>query len=207
MVRCETISKVIIGLLNSVVIIGAIVAGVLLYLHQDKFHWAAFPLAELPGRLILAVAFIALVSAFVGLLAVCCKKFVRTLYIVAVVIAIILEVALVVIAYLFKDTILDNIDSYWNDSSYTKSRMAIEKELEFCGFDGPEKIGTTCGYDDTANTSDNCRDRISAEIEKYHTKIRIGAVVLAIVEVTLVISAVYLRCYKSREEEFGITKF
>jgi hypothetical protein len=208
MCACPSVSKVIIGLLNGAIIIGAIVAGVYLYQQRDNVPWASFALAEVPPRVILAVVCFAIASALIGLLAICCDNCIRLLYLVTVVLVILIEISAVIVALVYKDKILTSIDDHWQDPDYQESRITVEKQFQCCGFETPEEVAE-CGFKpETGSENVTCKDKIAKSIATYEDKIVIGAVVLAVAEILLLISAAYLKLHKDNESHMpGITKF
>jgi hypothetical protein len=205
---CASLSKIIIGAINVVIIVGAIIAGVLVYEHRNEYDWTEFKSAEIPAILTLAVALFAVLSAIIGLISLSGLKCARVLYLIIVVLAILFEAALVVIAFLYKDTILDDIDKHWNDSGYTKTRTKLEKDLSCCGFETDESL-SICGYaPPVGQTPDHCKDKIAEQVKKYQGNIQIAAIVLVVAELLLVIAAIYLTCHKEHPAyQKGITPF
>jgi hypothetical protein len=196
-------AKVFIAVVNTAILIGAGLAGWLLYLHYNDLPWTHFDGANLPAVFFLVVAIFAVVSAIIGLIAICVRKCCRVLYLVIVVIVILLETGAGVLAFLYHDKILNLIEENWDKPAFQESRLKVEEVLKCCGFESynPDVV---CGFAPVVNGTPSCEELLKEDIKKYGTELGVAGVVLAGVQLLLLCAAIFLVCDRPRE---SITKF
>lgn len=207
---CQGCARWLIGTVSICVIICAVICGVVIYKKEKDKNWSKLIKNNIPFIFILVTMCFAVVSSLIGFLLCCCHA--RCLYItylIIIIIVIILEIAAIVLAFCFKDKIIDGIDENWTKDKYKESRQTIEREYKCCGFKNvTQDIGhADCGYDwKEEETPKPCYNKINDEINSHMKGLKIAVIVMAVVEVVLFICAIYLVCSSDKDGE-GISKF
>lgn len=209
--------KTIVGVINGVIIIAAALGGGLIYANFQKLPWLELLETELPAQFILAVAIIAVISAFIGFFALCCErgcggKWCRIAYLVIILVVIILEVVCGVVAYMYGDDLIEGIGKNWDIESAQATVALVEKSFECCGFNKEAEVArnlTICGFEKADDTTKWCYQAVMDSIEENLNWIFAVGIVLAVLEVLLLISAIYLRCTVQKKDADleGIAKF
>jgi hypothetical protein len=181
------------------VIVAGVVAGIYLY-SKGAGDWYKVAQDKTPFVIFLVFAICAVLSAFIGLIAACCQnKCCRKIYAVIVVVVVLMEVAAIVIAFVFKDYLLDKVGDGWTDTTNKEAqeaRVKLEQTFKCCGFDNATIVeDPPCGYNETVlEEIKSCEDAIEESIQDNLTKLGIAAIVVAVLEIILLISALYLAC-------------
>lgn len=214
---CSCLARTIIGLVNLIILI---VIGVVIFVSWGNIK--NFNMDEVEGSkkqfifMIVVFAFIAL-TCVIGFFMLCCgeSKCFRTTYAVFYFIIVVAEIVLVVIVYKNKDKIKDNTQEQFEKHAGEKSVQDIEKAFECCSYNKPYNITMQpkCGYQPENITYENvtednttveyttgiptCKAKIDDELKKYHKSIQIAAIVVLVVQVLVLIYALwYACCYK-----------
>lgn len=191
---CNGFSRWLIGIVSVCVIICAVVAAVIVYTKEKNQDWAKLIKNNLPFIFILIAMAFAIVSSIIGFLLCCCQK--RCLYItylIIIVIVIAVEIVAVVLAFRFKDKIIDGIEENWMNDKYKNTRISIEENMQCCGFKTEEPL-SDCGYKPKNEKAVLCFNKISDEINSHIKQLQIAAIVMTVVEVILLVCASYLVC-------------
>lgn len=207
----ECLARTIIGVVNFVMLAFAIIACALLWLSKDKNSWMNFDVTSkenVPFIIMIVIAAFAALASLVGFFILCCKNMCwRATYLVLIIIAIILEVVGVVLAFKYPDTIVDSIGNVWDkmEGEDLKLRGIIEGEFSCCGWKVYNPIG--CNVTLTS-TPDSCYNKLKASIDTSIHKIGYVVIALVAVEFFIFILAIYLVCKARRKNENdGITNF
>jgi hypothetical protein len=210
MAKGAVLVKVIVATANSLIIVGALVAAVVLSLHAGRLSYKDFAAATLTAKFLLAVAILAIVAAIFGLVSVCVwNKFVRFVYFAFVFIVIVLEAVGIAIAYLYPARIEAVIQEKWLDHQYRDLTLDLERKFKCCGWDNETYEHTDihqCGLENATLATPNCRDAILEDVKAHQTKVAVALIVLIVFEVVLLVCAIYLLCEKPDDGD-GITKF
>jgi hypothetical protein len=200
--------KVII-ILNLAVILAAVISAVVIYLNWDKLEWASADGANLPAVYLLVVAAFAVISAIIGLISACARnKCSKVLYLAVIIIVVIIEAVGVVIAFTFKDAVLDRIAEIWEtDQDFREARRRFEEANQCCGFLPVENFSDyDCGWPDAKNGTEGCEKKIEDSLVANGISVAVAVIVLAVIELVLLIAAIY-QIAKPHEDPDGITKF
>ena len=204
MACCSGCARWLIGIVSVCVIICAVVAALFVYLHEKGKKWSELVDNNLPFIFILVAMAFAVFSAIIGFLLCCCKK--RCLYItylIIIIIVIIIEVVAIVLAFVYKDNIINGIQDNWEKPDYKESREAVEKIFKCCGFQN--YTGGACGYQpEKPEAIPTCYDKINEDINHNMKNLKIAAIVMACVELLLLICAIYLVCSSQPDDGDGI---
>ena len=196
---CSGCARWLIGIVSVCVIICAIVAAVFVYVHEKGKKWSELVENNIPFIFILVAMAFAVFSAIIGFLLCCCKK--KCLYItylIIIIIVIIIEVVAIVLAFVYKDNIIDGIEKNWDKEKYANSRKNVEEAFKCCGFKTLEI--QSCGYQpEGATVTETCYDAINDDINHNIKNLRIAAIVMGCVELVLLICAIYLVCSSGSE--------
>lgn len=190
---CFKFSRIFIGIFNLIVIIAAVVASAIVYGKEQKEDYAKLLKTNLPFVFLFFAMAVACLSAFVGFFSWTCKK--RGLYIaylVLIIVAICVEITGIILAFVYKDQILDGIKENWLNSKVEGTRILIEQSFHCCGFDEEvQKIEKDqCGYkSDNPNT---CYGAISDALDKNLKYLQIGIIIMTVLEILLLSFACYL---------------
>ena len=207
---CQGCARWLIGTVSICVIICAVVCGVVIYKKEKDKDWSKLIKNNIPFIFILVTMCFAVVSALIGFLLCCCHmRCLYILYLVIIVIVIILEIVAIVLAFCFKDKIIDGIQENWAKDKYEETRISIERENKCCGFKNlSDDDGITCGYQNTPSepAPKPCYNKINDEINSHMKGLRIAVIVMGVVELVLLVCAIYLVCSSGGDGE-GISKF
>jgi hypothetical protein len=207
--RC---SKLIIGLINSAIIIAAAVACVAIYLQWNGIPWDEVSALKTIIILVVAVSVIAVVSALIGLFALCvraCKK----AYLVIILVVLIFEVVVLALAFVFRGQVDTQIEDIWksDDSNIQAVRKKLELHFECCGWNSTDNENTTledCGFQpERAVDIPTCKDAILEEGRRILIGVASAVIVLVVIELALLVAAIYLLCKGEPNDDFGVTKF
>lgn len=191
---CQGWARWLIGIVSICVIICAVAAGVTIYRKEKDRDWSRLIKNNIPFSFILVAMICAVISSIIGFLLCCCKS--RCLYItylLIIVMAIIIEIAGICLAFTYKDKIIDGIEENWQDEKFTNTRVTIEESMKCCGFKTVDVHPIICGYKPGKNESiPLCFDQIKEEIDSNMKGLRISIIVMTVVEVVLLICATYL---------------
>lgn len=208
---CQGCARWLIGTVSICVIICAVICGVVIYKKEKDKNWSKLIKNNIPFIFILVTMCFAVVSALIGFLLCCCHA--RCLYItylIIIIIVILIEVAAIVLAFCFKDKIIDGIRENWSKEKFEKSRRQVESDLKCCGFDNTtEESESDCGYPYDSSKDpplEACYPKIKREIDSHMKGLRIAVIVMGVVELVLFICACYLVCSSGGDGE-GISKF
>lgn len=207
----EKCTRFFVGIANAVVIIGAIIAGVYLYMTYTDEEWVKMAGTSLLAQLLLGVAGAAILSALIGLCTGCVgARCCRVMYLGIIIMVLVLEVVCIVLAYMFQNSFSDDIGKIWDDSVYDEARHACEKKYKCCGWNeesSSESRFEGCSYESsTPSEVAYCEDAIKDAIVTNVFAIMIGAICLATVELVLLFCAIYLVCHKGDPDD-GIQRF
>lgn len=209
---CRGCARWVIGIVSACVIICAIVAAVVVYKKEKDKNWSKLVKNNIPFIFILVAMAFAVFSAIIGFLLCCCKK--KCLYItylIIIFIVIIIEVVAIVLAFVYKDKIINGIEENWNNDKKDmyESRKGIEESFKCCGFrDTKDADGLPCGFNTTNESAvEDCYDKINEDVKKNMKNLKIAAIVMGCVELLLLICAIYLACCNKKEDDEGIAKF
>lgn len=199
---CGGIARWIIGIVCTCVIICSVVGAVLVYKKEKDESWSKLIKNNIPFIFIIVVMVCAIVSSIIGFLLCCCKK--RGLYItylIIIIIVIAIEIVAIVLAFTYKDKIIDGINDNWYNGKFNNTRISIEKKYECCGFKNLNP-DIQCGFVHKDGIANLCYNKIDQEIEKNMKNLQIVAIVITIVELILLICASYLVCCNN--EKMGV---
>jgi hypothetical protein len=120
------------------------------------------------------------------------------------------EIAGIVIAFKFKDKLLDAVEEGWMDPDpeTVKSRKDLEVQFKCCGFEHFSPLEPEgCGLDPSEwLKAPPCKDAIENSIKKNLLSLGIGAIVVAVLEMILLVCALCLACGQS-EAGSDISKY
>lgn len=192
---CNRFSRWLIAIVSICVIICCVVGSVLVYKKEKDKDWSKLIKNNIPFIFILAVMAFAVISCIIGFLLCCCeKKCLFVTYLVIIILVICVEIAAIVLAFCYKDNIIDGIEENWNNTKLNETIIEIEKSYECCGFKTPDPDGQ-CGYiPPEGEVAMLCYNKIDNEIKENMKNLQIVAIIMAIVEVILLICACYLVC-------------
>jgi hypothetical protein len=203
------VAKVIIGVTNGLVIVGALVAGIVLYSKAGGLSYKDFADATFAAEFLLAVALLAIIAAIFGLLAVCVtKKCVRLIYFGFVFVVLVLEAVGIAIAYLYPAKVEGTIQKEWRSHKFADVVANLEHKFHCCGWDNQtysDKDLSSCALPNATEGTPNCRDEVNNLIKEYQTEIAVALIALVVFQLVLVGCAIYLLCAKPEERD--ITKF
>ena len=203
---CRGCARWIIGIVSACVIVCAIVAAVVVYKKEKDKNWSKLIKNNIPFIFILVAMAFAVFSALIGFLLCCCKKkCLYVTYLIIIFIVIIIEVVAIVLAFVYKDKILDGIEENWDKEDMIESRQQIEKSFKCCGFRKAEDSRDDCGYEN--KSVEDCYDKINDDVKKNMKNVKIAAIVMGCVELVLLICAIYLVCCNKKDDDEGIAKF
>ena len=191
MACCSGCARWLIGIVSICVIICAVVAGIVVYKKEKDKDWSKLIKNNITFIFILVAMCCAVVSSIIGFLLCCCKaRCLYVTYLVIIVIVIIIEIVAIVLAFTFKDKIIDGIEENWYKPKFEESRESIESSKQCCGFRDYKK-GDPCGYEDP-DKSKPCYQQINDEINSNMKGLRISVIVMVVVEAVLLVCAIYL---------------
>lgn len=188
---CQGCARWLIGIVSICVIICAVVAAVVVYKKEKDKDWSKLIKNNIPFIFIIVAMAFAVLSSIIGFLLCCCKKrcFYIT-YLIIIVIVIIIEIVAVILAFTFKDKIIDGIEENWQKDDFKETRINIEKSSKCCGFKTPDTV--PCGYEEKG--APLCFNKINDEINSNMKGLRISVIIMVVVEVVLLVCAMYLTC-------------
>lgn len=190
---CSNCARKLIGIVSICVIICAVVAGIVVYTKEKGKDWSKLISNNIPFIFILVVMCAAVITSIIGFILCCCHA--RCLYITYLIIigvAIVLELIAIIIAFTFKDKILDGIEKNWQDNKFNETRISIEKQSRCCGFKTNLSEGIECGYPNHDENTPLCYDKINKELNSNMKSLRIAVIIILIVQTVLLICAIYL---------------
>lgn len=191
---CNKVSRWLISIVSICVIICCVVAAVIVYKKEKDKDWSKLIKNNIPFIFILVAMSVAIVSSIIGFLLCCCdKKCLYITYLIIIVIVILVEIAAIVLAFCFKDKIIDGIEENWMKIKFNETRITIEKNYECCGFKSEIPLDK-CGYVPGDKTAVLCYDKIDNEIDSNIKGLQIAVIVMTIVEIVLLVCASYLVC-------------
>lgn len=198
---CSGCARWLIGIISACVLICAVVAAVYIYVKEKDENWSKLVKNNIPFWFVVLAAACAVVSSIIGFILCCCKsKCLYVTYLVIIILVILVEIAAIVLAFVFKDKILDGINENWSKDKYRESRRDLESKLKCCGFRTLET--EDCGYDFklTDNVS-TCEEQIKHDVSHHIKILRICVIIMAAIELVLFICACYLACCNNEEYE------
>ena len=189
---CQGCARWLIGIVSICVIICAVVAAVVVYKKEKDKDWSKLIKNNIPFIFIIVAMAFAVLSSIIGFLLCCCKKrcFYIT-YLIIIVIVIIIEIVAVILAFTFKDKIIDGIEENWQKDDFKETRINIEKSSKCCGFKTPD-TKVECGFEEKG--APLCFNKINDEINSNMKGLRISVIIMVVVEVVLLVCAMYLTC-------------
>lgn len=202
---CSNCARFFIGIASIAVLICAVVAAAIVFKNQDDADWSSISTKNLPFVFILVAMALAVVTSVIGLIMICCKKqCLNITYLVLLIIVILFEVAVIVLAFVYSDDILNSIEDHWLDDSVNSTRRIFEEQFNCCGFNDTmlvlEQLGGVCG---SKTATVNCYKAIEDSVNKNMKQLQIAIIVMCVVEIILLISAIYLVC-SSKSQVSGI---
>ena len=206
---CQGCARWVIGIVSACVLVCAIVAAVIVYKKEKDKNWSKLVKNNIPFIFILVAMAFACFSALIGFLLCCCKKkCLYVTYLIIIFIVIIIEVVAIVLAFVYKDKIIDGIEENWNNDDLVNSRQEIENGFGCCNFRNTQDQAK-CGYTpkDASEEIENCYTKIHNDVKKNMKNLKIAAIVMGCVELLLLICAIYLVCCNKKEDDEGIAKF
>ena len=193
---CQVCARWIIGIVSACVLICAVVAAVYVYVKEKDQDWSKLVKNNIPFWFIVFAACCAVVTSIIGFILCCVKaKCLYITYLVIIIIVILVEIAAIVLAFCYKDKIIDGINDNWYNKKYHDTRYDIEKKLNCCGFK-EYQVFEDCGSD---NYRVSCEKQIKDDINKHMKQLRICVIVMAAIEVVLLVCACILACSHSDE--------
>lgn len=205
---CRGCARWVIGTVSICVLIAAIVGGVIVYKKEKDRDWSKLVKNNIPFIFILVAMCFAVFSALIGFLLCCCKKkCLYVTYLIIIFVVIIIEVVAIVLAFVYKDKIIDGIEENWNKDDYYKARQDVERGFKCCGFrDTDDEPGEKdCGYEN--KSAEDCYNAIHDDVKKNMKNLKIAAIVMGCVELVLLLCAIYLVCCNKKDDDEGIAKF
>jgi hypothetical protein len=199
---CEKTAKVMIGVTNGLMLLIVLVGSIVVYVHYDKAAWSDVEDLKVPAIFLLVVAAVTIISAIIGLCAICrTRKGCTVAYLAIILLVIAVEIVGIAIAYLYSPKIVEKIEENWEGASWRKE---IEKEFECCGWTEPT-LESDCGA--KTFTTKLCKEAITESAHKWVVGIAVGVIILAIIEVLLLVSTIYLLCFKADSDPEGVQPF
>ncbi|KAK8837200.1 hypothetical protein M9Y10_036627 [Tritrichomonas musculus] len=197
---CQGCARWVIGIVSACVLICAVVAAVYIYVKEKDEDWSKLVKNNIPFWFIVLAACCAVISSIIGFILCCCKsKCLYVTYLIIIILVILVEIAAIVLAFCFKDKILDGINDNWYDKKYEETRKDIEGKLGCCGFREWEVL-KGCGYKDAIPfVTPKCEDQIKKDLDKHMKTLRICIIIMAVIEVVLFVCACVLACSHSDE--------
>ncbi|KAK8889650.1 hypothetical protein M9Y10_034403 [Tritrichomonas musculus] len=201
MACCASCARWIIGIVSACVLICAVVAGVYVYVKEKDQDWSKLIKNNIPFWFILLAACCAVVTSIIGFILCCCKsKCLYVTYLIIIILVILVEIAAIVLAFVFKNKILDGIEENWEKDKYRESRRDLEEKFKCCGFRTLQR--DDCGYDKKDDPGVmSCYEQIKDEINHHMKILRICVIIMAAIELVLFICACYLACCNKEEYE------
>ena len=195
---CSGCARWLIGIISACVLICAVVAAVYVYVKEKDRDWSKLVKNNIPFWFIVFAACCAVVTSIIGFILCCCKsKCLYITYLVIIILVICVEIAAIVLAFCYKDKIIDGIEENWNNDKYRESRLDLERNFKCCGFREPEFV-IDCGYKEEPFPT-TCYNKIKKEIDDHIKQLRICVIVMACIELVLLICASYLACCNKDE--------
>ena len=205
-----------IGIVNLAVIICAVVAAVVIYKKEQDTNWINLVKNNVPFIFLLVAAGFAVLSALIGFFLCCCKKkCLNVTYLIIIFIVIILEVVAIVLAFLFGDDIINGIGQNWysTNEEMNKTRFGLEELFRCCGFENHTEAEyhfyrNDCGYPGwNPTTNATCFVQLKDNVNKNMSDLKIGVIVMGVIELILLFCAIYLVCCRKKDDKEGIAKF
>ncbi|KAK8838996.1 hypothetical protein M9Y10_032459 [Tritrichomonas musculus] len=196
---CSGCARWLIGIISACVLICAVVAAVYVYVKEKDQDWSKLIENNIPFWFIILAAACAVVSSIIGFILCCCKsKCLYVTYLVIIILVILVEIAAIVLAFVYKDKILDGINDNWYKEKYDNSRINLEKNFECCGFREYHPL-KGCGWEGHPTFPPQCEEKIKDDINKHIKVLRICVIIMAAIELVLFICACYLACCNKDE--------
>lgn len=196
---CAGCARWLIGIISACVLICAVVAAVYVYVKEKDQDWSKLVENNIPFWFIILAAACAVVSSIIGFILCCCKsKCLYVTYLVIIILVILVEIAAIVLAFVYKDKILDGINDNWYKDKYDRSRENLEDKFKCCGFREYNPL-KECGWKERPLWPTQCEEKIKDDINKHIKTLRICVIVMAAIEVVLFICACYLACCNKDE--------
>lgn len=190
--------------LHSAIIIALLSGGFVLYRQFAGIQWLDLIQNQVPFQIVIGVAACAAVSAIYGYFTICCKsRLFRMIYALLVIFVIVFEVVMIFLIVKYDDTILTMLQDTWAESGENNDlkqlRKAIEKAFQCCGFDNetsPERLEESydCGYEykpDPTIMIEFCTETLYTSISENTKNLEIVGIVLVVLELVLLICAIY----------------
>lgn len=195
---CNRLSRWLIAIVSICVIVCCVVGAVLVYLKEKDKDWSKLIKSDLPFIFILVVMSIVIVSSIIGFLLCCCDtKCLHVTYLIIIIVVILVEIAAIVLAFCYKNKIIDGIEENWYKPKLNETRNDIEHNYECCGF---KTQSGQCGYKPPeGETAVLCYNKIDTELEENMKSLQIAVIIMAVVELILFICACYLVCCDKAE--------
>ncbi|KAH0788757.1 Tetraspanin family protein [Histomonas meleagridis] len=212
MACCKNFATFLIVIANLAILIAVVIAAVIIYRNADISLWVDLIKSNIPFIFILVVAAFAVVSSIIGFLFWCCHKHKcwTITYLVLVLIVIILEVVAVVLAYLYPDTIFNQIEENWGQEGFLNATQIFEASFKCCGFRSYNKQNHTyqCGYVNyTGSENETCYNKIKDTVNENFDSLKIAVIVLIVLEFILLICSIVVSCKCKGSSSGGITNF
>lgn len=194
MACCNKFSRWLIAIVSICVIVCCVVAAVVVYKKEKGKDWSKLIKNNIPFIFILVAMSVAVVSSIIGFVF-CCSdsQCLQITYLIIIIFVIVVEVAAIVLAFVFKNKIIDGIEENWTNNKYNETRVFIEREYQCCGFK-TQNSTIQCGYNPENGTAPLCFNKISDEINDNMKNLQIAVIIMAIVEIILLVCASYLVC-------------
>lgn len=205
---CQGCARWVIGTVSICVIVCCVIAAVVVYKREKDKDWSKLIKNNVAFIFILVAMAFAVFSSLIGFLLCCCKK--RCLYytyMIIIIIVIIIEIVAIILAFTYKDNIIKGINENWSNPKFENTRMDIEGHYECCGFYHVNTNISECTYvAKNASETKPCYPKIKKEIDSNMKSLRIAVIIMTVVEVILLICAIYLVCSSNKSDD-GIAKF
>lgn len=220
------VSRNVVASVNSAILLALLTAGLILYKQFSGIRWLDLVQNQVPFQVVIGAAACAAVSAIYGYFTICCKsKGCRMIYMMIVLIVIIFEVVVILLIIKYDETIISMLQDTWSNSEEDKDlmtlRKAIEKAFGCCGFDNetsPTRFEPSyeCGYafqktEQGDPLADFCTETLEESVKGNTRNIMIVGLVLAVMEIVLLICAIYqVRTAEKRRDsssEGGVSRF
>lgn len=207
---CQGCARWVIGTVSICVIVCCVIAAVVVYKREKDKDWSKLIKNNVAFIFILVAMAFAVFSALIGFLLCCCKK--RCLYytyLIIIVVVIIIEIVAIILAFVYKDNIINGINDNWTKGEYNETRKDIEGHYKCCGFYHTyDDNDVRCGYVPKSNETviEPCYEQIKKEIDSNMKSLRVAVIIMAVVEVVLLGCAIYLVCSSNKSDD-GIAKF
>lgn len=195
---CDCCVRWIIGIVNIVIIIGAIVGVVLTY-PKVKDNIVISKMGNpYVAVIFLVVVIIICLSCIFGMLLICCNnKCMKISYMISIIVIIILEIVVLVLAFVYPDKLMEYINTAWTDPNMQAGRMEIEKAFNCCYFDKVIEGDYECGY--KGEGAPLCKDKMVETVKNVENNIGYCLIALVIVEILLLIFSIYLVCHSDKQ--------